>query len=155
MKNLQLITLILAFLFSLIFSHGIAQQHDLAMAGPNRVNEELVPAADPAGDRLVANPLTSHFGVMPKITVNDNGNVFVYIFNPRHTDLNVRFSDEGGNALHQDKTTTLYYGKLLNVSELQAGDYELTLQSDAVSARYVVKIGWEARKVKVNQVAAY
>lgn len=155
MKNLQLITLVLAFLFSLIFNPGIAQQHDLAMASHSRVYPEQVAAAEPAGERLVANPLTAHLGVMPKITVNDDGKVFVYIFNPRHTDLNVRFCDEEGNALHQDKTENLYYGKLLNVSELEAGDYELTLQSATVSARYVVKIGSEVRKVKVKQVAVY
>lgn len=151
MKNLKLVTLLLSLFLSFIINTGNAQRNDLAVLGQNHAESGWMAGTRSENENPPVNPLTTHFSVLPRITVNDNGNVFVYIFNPRHIPISVGFIDKHGNTLHHDKTNTLYYGKLLNVSELESGEYELTLNSDSVAARYVVKIGLEARVIKVNE----
>lgn len=153
MKNLKLVTLLLSLFLSLMLNTGNAQQNDLALLGQNHAESGWMAGTRSENENPTVNPLTTHFSVLPRITVNDDGNVFVYIFNPKHIPISVGFLDKQGNTLHRDKTAALYYGKLLNVSELESGDYQLTLNSEAVSARYVVKIGWETRAIKVNEVA--
>ncbi|MCE7065744.1 hypothetical protein [Dyadobacter sp. CY326] len=152
MKNIQLTTLSFSFFLSLMFKEVVAHHADLTRADQVRVESHWMIAKAPESDGTVANPMTTHFSVLPKITVNDDGNVTVYIFNPSRIRINVSFHDEAGHALHRDNTTALYYGKILNVSELVDGEYNITLNSEAVSARYVVKIGSEAREIKVNLV---
>jgi len=155
MKNLQLVTTIITLLLSLMFYQVVAQRNDFAQVTRHAGASKWAYTAAPESVNSVTNPLTARFSVLPKITVNDDGNVFVYIYNPNRIDINVSIHDEGGNTLHHDKTATLYYGKLLNMSELIAGEYMLTLNSEAVSARYVVKIKSEAREIKVKQVAVF
>lgn len=137
----------------LMLNEGIAQRSELAHLSRSRTQSQWVFSIDPERVSTFANPLTTRFSVLPRITVNDDGNLFVYIFNPNRIGINVHFHDEGGNALYHDKTAERYYGKLLNFSELGDGEYELTLHSDTVSAKYVVKIGSETREIKVKPVA--
>ncbi|MCF2502086.1 hypothetical protein L0663_01735 [Dyadobacter sp. CY107] len=152
MKNLQLTTLILSFFLSLMFKDVIGQHANLARIDQGRVESNWIfVKATESGD-AVANPMITHFSVLPKITVNDDGNVMIYIFNPNRIGINVSFHDKAGHALHRDKTAGLYYGKILNVSDLVGGEYKLTLNSEAVSACYVVKIGSDAREIKVNLI---
>lgn len=143
-------TVLLAFLLSLLFYESIAQKNDLAYAGQTHVQHNALPTVTSASARSAANPLTTHFAVLPRITINDDGKVFVYIFNPNRIDLNVHFYDAAGHALHKDKTAARSYGKLLDVSELAVGDYDLSLNSDKISAHYVLKIAHESREIKVN-----
>ncbi|SKB79224.1 hypothetical protein [Dyadobacter psychrophilus] len=150
MKNLQLMTLLLALLLSLLFYESIAQANDLAYAGHTHFQHDAPPTNAFTSAGSAANPLTTHFAVLPRITIKDDGKVFVYIFNPNRIDLNFHFYDAAGHALHKDKTAARYYGNLLDVSELAVGDYELTLNSDKISAHYILRIANETREIKVN-----
>ncbi|MCF0065291.1 hypothetical protein MUK70_05485 [Dyadobacter chenwenxiniae] len=150
MKNFQLMTVLLAFLLSLLFYESIAQKNDLAYAGQTAVQHDAFHAIASASAGAKANPLTAQFAVLPKITVKDDGKVFVYIFNPNRIGINVCFYDGRGHALHRDKTAARYYGKLLDVSELEAGSYELTLHSGKVSAHYTLEIAAEAREINMK-----
>lgn len=120
---------------------------------PGSLPISKVPLVLSSEPMLLKNPLTTRFSILPRITVNDDGNLFVYIYNPNQIGIQVHFHDNSGNALHHDKTARLYYGKILNVSELGAGVYELTLNSGQISAQYSVKVGSEKRDVNVKQVA--
>lgn len=120
---------------------------------PSRLPTSKVPLVISSEPMLLKNPLTTRFSILPRITVNDDGNLFVYIYNPGRIGIRVHFHDNSGNALHHDKTAGLYYGKILNVSELGPGVYELTLNSGQISAQYSVKVGSEKREVNVKQVA--
>jgi hypothetical protein len=155
MENLKLVLLLLSLFLSLMLNMGIVKADDLSQLHQNQLESNWVPGTYSENENPPVNPLTKHFSVLPRITITEDGNVFVYIFNPNHVVINIGFLDEEANALHRDKTATLYYGKLLNVSELEEGEYKLTLDSNSLSVPYVVKIGRETRLVNISEAAVF
>jgi hypothetical protein len=104
---------------------------------------------------VLPNPLTKYLSVLPKITVKDNGNVFVYIYNPTQSPIEITLRDEDGNSLHKDQTALEHYGKLLNLNELEEGGYNLSLSSGGLAVKYHVSVATNHYEVNVRQIASF